>query len=163
MLQVLNELIRQYLGLPPGTMFMRPLKLEIVRTSRKHFRALNDLMRLVPNVELMCFNEEQLLVVKLHCEVPIDGVGELLQLKHRIIVVHGDGSTSSNCLHLSQRKQAIRAVLLPATKQDDCEALDGYLSMMEIFCQHLNISVLAHSREDAESIHPLVCMFDRLE
>lgn len=57
MLEVLNALVGEYSRLPAKTMFLKSLRLEFVRTTRKHLRAFNDIAKLVPNVELMCLTE----------------------------------------------------------------------------------------------------------
>ena len=87
-------------------------------------------MKLVQNVELACITEDCLLVIKLHCDIKVDNSDELLQARDRVILVHDDGSTSSNCLHFTSKLKPIRSVVLPISKQEDFETLDGYLSML---------------------------------
>lgn len=80
----------------------------------------------------------------MHCAVVVESCSELLQARANVIVVHDDGSTSSNCLRLHQTKRSIKAVILPTTKSEDDDMLDSYLSMLDIFHQHLSIQVLAY-------------------
>ena len=87
-------------------------------------------MKLVQNVELACMTEDCLLVITLHCDITVDNSDELLQARDRVILVHDDGSTSSNCLHYTSKLKPIRSVVLPTSKQEDFETLDGYLSML---------------------------------
>lgn len=130
MLQALNAVFRQYLSLPVAAMFMKKLRLEIAEVSRKNLKAFNDVTKLLPSTELLCISQDHLLILKLHCDVAIDNLGELISSSQQAIVLHDDCSVSSNCLHKTNRSRPVKAIVVAKSKGDTYDELDSYLSMV---------------------------------